>query len=102
MYIGNVIHQANIDVDETWHGGRRSHGRRHDDRRLRVPCPLTAEDARVDQPFMYFIRDCRPARSCSWAGSPTRPSASEPVAQRGLASQAFQVSSALPAVTRSP
>ena len=98
------IHQANIDVDEKGTeaaaatavgmdtGGCRPAPREDEDAALRPAVPVRAPRRR------------RPARSCSWAASSTRqalPRRSAP-AYFGLASQAFQVASALPAVTSSP
>ena len=110
MFIAKVIHQANIDVDEKGTeaaaatavvgdttGGCGPASRRSSTRTLRL-----------DQPFMYLIRDVADRRDPVHGPRPrSRPSADAAGAARAVIarvgpSHAFHVSSALPAVTSSP
>ena len=59
LYIGDVIHQANIDVDEkgTEAAAATAVGM-DDDRRLRrQPVPRKVITLRLDHPFLFVLRD---------------------------------------------
>ena len=101
LYIAKVIHQANIDVDEpARRPPPRPPSRRHAGG-CRVRPAQASSTLRFNHPFMFSIRDTRDRRDPVHGPGP-RPVEALADGQRGFASQAFQVSSALPAVTSSP
>ena len=103
-----VIHQANIDVDENGTEAAAATAVGMDTTGgCGPPSRAEAQDAPL-RPARSCSSSatCRPARSCSWVASSTRRSADAAIPSAdgylGRASQAFQVASALPAVTSSP
>ena len=73
IYISEVIHQANIDVDEK---GTEAAAATAVFMGATGGCsasPARTRTLKLDKPFLFLIRDLRVAPSCSWAASSTRP-----------------------------
>jgi len=57
LYIGMVIHQANIDVDERGTEAAAATAVGMDSGGCTGPVPRTQKTLRVNKPFLYFVRD---------------------------------------------
>jgi hypothetical protein len=78
IHIENVIHQANIDVDEEGTEAAAATAIGADTGGCTGPSPGKSITLRLDHPFMFALRDIETGRSSSWAVSSTRASPSEP------------------------